>query len=486
MAEKIVVSANWRQSTSGRILKALSLFGGLQILIIICSVVRNKFIALWLGTAGVGLFALYNYTLELINQLCQLNLRQSAVREIAAADRQDVKAAVGMVRRVSVILGCIGAVATLILSPLLSYWTFGDYSHTYGFAILAIGVGLSVVLSGEQAILQASDRLRLLAKATAIGSITGTAISILLFKLMGIRSIVPSMLAFFITTAFSAVYYGRKSVISATVTSKAALLRSGPMLRLGAYMTAGTAIASLASYIFIAWLRGNAGESGVGVYQAGFVIINQYVGLVFMALGVEYFPRISRVSMSVYRTRIAVRHEILIIMLVMLPASVVFINAAPFIVKLLYSSEFSAIVPYATIAAIGTVFKAFSFAMAYVIIARGDGKIYLLTESVSAAIFIGSSIWGWSLGGYLGLGIAYAVWYGLYAISVSLVCRYRYGIAIHITDCFLPAATLIAAGLQAMLALYGHYSIAIGVSAAAVAASGYMLYRVLKRRTLKE
>ncbi|MDE6801720.1 MAG: O-antigen translocase, partial [Muribaculaceae bacterium] len=171
---------NRRQTASARVLKALSVFGSLQVLLVICSVVRNKFIALWLGTAGVGLFALYNYTLDLINQLCQLNLRQSAVREIASS-QIDPCQVVGMVRRVGMMLGAIGAIATLLLSPLLSYWTFGDYTHTVGFVILAIGVGLSAVSVGEQAILQASNRLKLLAKATAIGSVVGTVISIALF-----------------------------------------------------------------------------------------------------------------------------------------------------------------------------------------------------------------------------------------------------------------------------------------------------------------
>lgn len=197
MAEETLRTVGGRKSTSGRIIKALSLFGSLQVLIILCSIVRNKFIALWLGTAGIGLFALYNYTLDLINQLSQLNLRQSAVREIASAGHADTKPIVGMVRRISLMLGCVGAVATLALSPLLSYWTFGDYGHTFGFALLAAGVGVSAVTSGELAILQASDRLRQLAKATAAGAMVGTGISILLFRLMGMRSIVPSILVFF-------------------------------------------------------------------------------------------------------------------------------------------------------------------------------------------------------------------------------------------------------------------------------------------------
>lgn len=485
MAEKILNSPKRSRSTSSRVLSALSLFGSLQVLVIVCSVIRNKFIALWLGTAGIGLFALYNYTLDLINQLCQLNLRQSAVREIAA-EESGKGSAVGMVRKVSVWLGTVGALATLLLSPLLSYWTFGDYCHTFGFVILSLGVGLSAVSSGEQAILQASDKLRSLARGTAVGALSATAISILLFRLFGMKSIVPSLLVFFFATSISYILLGRKNVKSQPVPTRSALTNCRPMLKLGLYMTAGTALASLASYVFIAWLRANAGETGVGIYQAGYVIINQYVGLVFMALGIEYFPRISRVAKSTWRAQVVVRHEVLIIMLVMLAASVVFITAAPLIVRILYSSDFDSIVPYLSLAAVGTIFKALSFTMAYLIVARGDGRTYLLTEFISAAVFLVLSFWGWKSDGYFGLGVAYLVWYALYTVSVAIVCRYRYGVTVSQSGYLLALMVIGLATLQCFNTFNGWHIAALAESIVCVAISGLFLYRLLKRNTLKE
>ncbi|MDE6801229.1 MAG: oligosaccharide flippase family protein, partial [Muribaculaceae bacterium] len=307
------------------------------------------------------------------------------------------------------------------------------------------------------------------------------------FKLFGMKSIVPSLLIFVVATATASAYYGRKGVKASSVGFRAAFSQAGPMLRLGIYMTAGTAVASLASYIFIAWLRSHAGESGVGIYQAGYVIVSQYVGLVFMALGIEYFPRISRVASSGYRTQVTMRHELTIIMIIMLAASVVFINVAPIVVKILYSVEFTDVVPYLTVATVGTVFKAFSFIMAYVIIARGDGRTYLLTETVSATLFLVISISGWRAGHFLGLGIAYLIWYAFYTISVASVCRFKYGITLRRVDYSLLTAVFMAAGIQAILALNKQLLPSVIFSAAAVAVSGYYLYKlVLKRRTVKE
>ena len=57
------------------VLKAMGLFGGLQVLGIVSSIVRSKLVALWIGPAGVGLFGLYNAALDMLASATQLNLR---------------------------------------------------------------------------------------------------------------------------------------------------------------------------------------------------------------------------------------------------------------------------------------------------------------------------------------------------------------------------------------------------------------------------
>ena len=47
---------------SATVLKAMSIFGGVQVITIICSIIRTKLVAIWIGAVGVGLFGLYNTT----------------------------------------------------------------------------------------------------------------------------------------------------------------------------------------------------------------------------------------------------------------------------------------------------------------------------------------------------------------------------------------------------------------------------------------
>ncbi len=93
-----------RSGLSAMVLKAMGLFGGLQVFGIISSIVRTKLIALWIGPAGVGLFGLYNAALDMISSVTQLNMRSSAVRDIAKCgeDRGAIDIIAGVVRRFAV------------------------------------------------------------------------------------------------------------------------------------------------------------------------------------------------------------------------------------------------------------------------------------------------------------------------------------------------------------------------------------------------
>ena len=119
------------------VLKALTIFGGVQVISIICSVIRTKLIAIWIGAAGVGLFGIYNSAIELLNVIFNLGLRDSAVRDIAASKESSISKLIIIVRRWALILGIIGAIITVILSPLLSNITFNDNEHYWAFMAIA-------------------------------------------------------------------------------------------------------------------------------------------------------------------------------------------------------------------------------------------------------------------------------------------------------------------------------------------------------------
>ncbi len=480
-------TAKFGQATSRRVFKALGVFGSVQIVNVLCSVVRTKCIALWLGTAGIGIFGLYNNAIEVINQLVQLNIRQSGVREIVGAPQARFSVLVTVVRRLSGLLGLIGAFLVLLLAPVLSRVTFDDTDHTVPFVALSIVVFLSSVISGEQAVLQASERFRRLASASMWGGVAATVISIMLIWFWGYDGIVPSIISFSVCI-FIAYFIVRGRVKGVARLQSGEMRESSlPILRLGMFMTAAMFITQLFQYLFLVWLGRRAGDDMVGVYQAGYTIINQYVGLIFAAIAIEYYPRIAAVEKSNNRLSLFVRHEMSMLMWGLLAAVVLFINIVPLIVRVLYSDAFLASVDYITIASVGTIPKAVSFVMAYVILARGDGVIYLLTESLSSVLYLVLCVAGFRNGSLAGLGCAYVMWYVLYTIIVFAVyrCRYHMGGVGRPLSLSLSVSMIVAA--QATVCYQGYYLAATIVSCVVVPVALTMFYFLfLKRKTLKE
>lgn len=65
------------------VLKYTGVFGGVQGLNVLVSLVRNKFVALLLGPGGMGLASLFNTTVSLISQTTILGLPVSAVKNLS-------------------------------------------------------------------------------------------------------------------------------------------------------------------------------------------------------------------------------------------------------------------------------------------------------------------------------------------------------------------------------------------------------------------
>ena len=74
----------------GRVLKYISVFGGVQGLNVLFSIVRNKLTSVLLGVGGVGLIDVYSRTADLIGSSTNFGLSFSAVQLAYAVDVQEV------------------------------------------------------------------------------------------------------------------------------------------------------------------------------------------------------------------------------------------------------------------------------------------------------------------------------------------------------------------------------------------------------------
>lgn len=407
------------------ILKAMGIFGGVQVLGILCSIIRTKLVALWIGPVGVGLFGIFNQALEMINMATNLGVRNSSVRDISQAmehrDQSLIARIVTVVRRWSLWLGMAGALITLAIAPALSRFSFGDYSHVWHFAALAVAVLFMALTNGEYAVLQGLSKLKRLARVTVSGTVGGLLISIPLFYFLRERSVLPSILAYALCLLVAAFVLKDKQYPAAQVSRREVVNMGEGFIKLGVFMTLGSFVSMLASYAFVSWLNTRGGTQAVGFYQAGYTMVDKYAGLVFAALGMEFYPRLSRVAGSDKRLRVFVSHEINIALMVLAPILMLFVLLRVPLIHLLYRGDFDVIATYISWGAVGTLFRAVSWCMAFVMLAKGHGKIFLVTETVSAVTVLVLNMLCYSQWGVDGLGYAYLLSYIIYTAVVAVV-----------------------------------------------------------------
>lgn len=484
MAEKI--AARRRSTLSARVLKVMGLFSGVQVLTIICSVIRTKLVAIWLGPAGMGLFGLYNSVLDTISSVTQMGTGTGVIRELALSPRAAIPRMVAVVRRWGVWLGLAGAVLTLALSPALSRFTFGDENHITGFVVLAVAVLLLSLSNTEGAVFQGLKRYTRLAKTTVAGAVGGLAVSAPMYYFWGLESVVPSLLAYVLVTWLCRGLYREKIDRPTRRLSTRETFQAGKgFALLGVYMTVTVFASNAVSYIFMSYLNRETGTDTAGLYQAGFTLVNRYVGLVLAAVGMEYLPRLSEVNKSNRRIELFLTHEIILLMMVMFPVVTIFVVADELLVRLLYDTSFLDMLPFITWAVIGTVFRAWSWCLAYVILAKSDGVVYLVTELLSALVAIGLNIFFYDRWGIAGLGYAYTLWYIFYMAEMWVVCRVRYRLRLTGGAVWLPLMVFGVCALAALIRTTLGWQIALPLVGTAIGVSIAGLWRLLSARREK-
>lgn len=403
-----------------KVLKVMGIFSGAEAFGILCSVVKMKLVAMWLSATGVGLFGIFNTTIETISILTGMGLRQSGVRSIAqhSSKPQLLKRIAGVLRSWCYISGGLGALVVSFLSPWLSLWFFGDWGYWWYFMIVSGSLLLNSLIGGEQAILQGTERFKKIVRANLGGSVLGLAVSIPMFWFLGEVSVPLSILAYSISI-FLMLIINRNREIPYQLCNREELGEGRAFVKLGGYMALAAFATNLAQMIFMSWLNREASTAEVGYFQAGNTLVFRYTALIFGAVGLEFYPRMSANSHSSHRMSLFVSHEIALLLKIFTPMLVLFLIFRKWIVEILYTSDFAVILPFISIAIFTVILRSVSMCMAFSILAKGDGKTYLLTESLDAAIGLVLNIVLYRAYGLIGIGIAQVIWYAMYTLMIG-------------------------------------------------------------------
>lgn len=422
---------NASQSVYRGIFKATSLFGGLQVYQILVNVVKSKFIAVLLGPLGIGIQGLYTSALQFIQGLTSMGLSSSAVRDVSEAngtgDMVRVAGVVKTLRRFVWCTGLIGLLVVLFLSPVLSKTSFGDSNHIVAFVCLSVTLLIDQLCAGQKVVLQGTRRLKQLAKASAIGSTVSLFVSVPLYYLYGIKGIVPTLILNSITLLLLSWVYARQvSLPKVELTAKETIRNGAGMLKMGLAMSWSSILVLACAYVLRWFIRTESGAEAVGLYTAGFTIINTYVGMIFTAIGTDYYPRLAAVNSDNSKMKTLANQQGEIAVLILAPLLLICMVFMPLIIQILYSNSFLEAADFVVIAAVGMMFRLGAFLIAHQFIAKGDSRLYVINETITNIYFLAFNFIGYKFLGLTGLGLAFALSYLIYFIQVFLIAKRRY------------------------------------------------------------
>ena len=157
----------------------------------------------------------------------------------------------------------------------------------------------------------------------------------------------------------------------------------------------------------------------VGAHDcAAATISTTYIGFVLGAMGTDYYPRLTATIHDHEAVNRLVNEQTEVALLLAGPVFLAMLGLAPWVIELLYSSSFHPAAEVLRWQVLGDVLKVCSWPLGFIILAAGDGRTFMLSETVAVTVFV---LLTWLLLPFLGVLATGLAFVGMYAVHLPFV-----------------------------------------------------------------
>ena len=289
--------------------KSTAVFGGAQVVQMLIVILRAKFIAVFLGSEGMGINAIFQSTIAVIASFSCFGIFQSAVRDISQAHEKGDVTQLSFISAIFSKLVWTAGVIGLFICVLGAYWlselSFNNEDFTLYFVLLSVSLLFTALSNGKMVLLQGPRNLNYLAKASIIGAVVSLAVGIPMFYFLGTLGIVLSIISSSLALYLSQLYYSRKiNLVKIDNLKLSQIIEHGsPIVKLGIVLMISTVMITLFTYFTNIYISRFGKIEDVGLFQGVSSITNQSIAIVIAVLASDFFPRLS----AIYQDRIKVK-----------------------------------------------------------------------------------------------------------------------------------------------------------------------------------
>lgn len=400
-----------------KILKSITVFGGLQFLNLAIGIIRSKLAAVWLGTQGVGFLGLIVTTFNLLVGILNLGLPTSTIKHLSDKTGNTLSKNIRVVEILSIILGLVGGLICLIFAKALSEYTFKTADYTWGFQLISVSLFLKQISSIYSSIIQSRVNLKHLANANIVANLIGILFTIPLYYYFRIDGIIYNiMVVGLVELIVFYVFFKKLKFEKAKISENDFVSESKEILGDGFFFNLSGNLTLLSSYLLQVFITYYGGMMILGHYFSGYTILNTYVSVIFTAMSVDYFPRISRNKEDIKAMNDEVNFQIFIGIVLLLPILLFLLIFSEIVIEILFSKDFLETALYVQIAVLGVFFKLFSWSLGFIILAKGSRKMIISNALLFNVLFILIHILGFYIKGLVGLAVASNVYFLLHLL----------------------------------------------------------------------
>jgi PST family polysaccharide transporter len=422
-------------SSQRQILRATSIVGLASMLNIAIGLARTKVAALLLGPAGIGQIGLFLNLIQFAATLGAVGLGTSAVRQIAEARGRDDGAGIAAAQRALVWTSlALAAVSGLLFwalhDPIMHHMAINRvFSKSFGW--LAAAVSLTILSGVPVALLIGHRRIGDQAIVQIVGALVGTIIGVGILFIWGEDGIIGYIVVAPAAMLLSGMFVvrrlprtGRGENYGRVLAESRAMVSLGLPLMIGAISVTGGML-TLRSM-----LQDRLGPVQLGQFTAAWTLCVTYVGFVMQAMATDYYPRLSSTIHDRTEACRLVNEQIGAMLLIGLPVIVGMQASAPWLVRLLYSSQFSGALEVIRWQIVGDIFKIVSAPLAYVILASRRGRLYWFVETSAIVTLVVISSMILPMLGLKATGVGYLSSAILYFPLVYIIARKLIGFSL--------------------------------------------------------
>lgn len=382
------------KSERKRTLKSYAILGSSAFINMLISLVRVKVLAVLLGPAGVGLMGLLINVMTTASQLVGLGIGSSGTKQVGeSVGRQDINR-LDTVRRAlfwgTMALGTLGGGTVFLLKDFIAEELFADPALANSIGWLAIGVALSIAASSQSALITGMRQIGAVAKIQVSAGVLSTVVGLAFVWFMGLEGLIFHVLAAPVASfLIGHVYVAKLPGITSGPSSLIEITKEWRALAgLGFSMMISALITSVSILIVRSLVQREAGAIELGYFQAAWGLSMMYLSFVLAVLGTDFYPKLAGIFHDKVQANKFINEQTEMALIMSAPFMFVLMGFLPWIVPLLYSSEFVSAIDILRWMIIADVIKIITFPLRFIIIVAGRGRIFILTELVAAVIFV--------------------------------------------------------------------------------------------------